>query len=289
MPGFAHYTVDIVSPELPCGAAWIGNLLLELDIPIWHPWGADMREEWRWLGSNRFRHERADEGWSRLLSALVHAREFEFRAAPVPRLGHHWPGHFPRLPAILVVRDPRDALYSAWRREQALNSLDASVDFISFLTSKFRHAPATWASYFAVHVYHWQAQIAKAGGLVLRFEDFKRDPLAQAIRVLQFLQIEVCSTRLLAALDASTHARLVHAERRLLAAGVVPSALLGGGVVDEWRSHFTVQMHAAIPEWIWAIFEPLGYVPAHPGASAPRPSRAQVSELLQFFEVPATE
>ena len=33
-PGYPDYDVDIVSAELPCGAAWLATALLELGVPL---------------------------------------------------------------------------------------------------------------------------------------------------------------------------------------------------------------------------------------------------------------
>lgn len=54
LPGFARYSVDLASAELPCGASWIANVLLELGVPIFNPWGADTRAEWQALGAVAF-------------------------------------------------------------------------------------------------------------------------------------------------------------------------------------------------------------------------------------------
>ncbi|GMU43483.1 MAG: hypothetical protein DYH17_01480 [Xanthomonadales bacterium PRO6] len=279
MPGVGAYDVDIASAELPCGASWIGNVLLELGVGLWHPWGADSVGEWRPLGGDRFRYERADEGWTRLLPGLRHGREFRFRAGPVPRLGHHWPCQYPPLPVLLVVRDPRDALYSAWRRERARGAV--AGDFAHFVASPFRDWPLSWAGCYTLHTRAWLQQIATHGGRTLRFEDFKQAPLAAAAEVAAMLAIDVDGVQLQTAVAASTHTQVRAAEDRLLARGVAPVALLAGGQREEWRGHFDAAMHAALPSWLWETFAPLGYVPEHPGAATPPPDPALPERLLR--------
>ncbi len=285
MPGFPRHTLDIASAELPCGASWLGNLLLELRIPIFHPWGANTRAEWHCRGLRRFRYQRPDEGWRRLLPALRHGRVFNFRKSPVPRLGHHWPGHYsPDLPAILVVRDPRDALYSAWRRERALGALAADLAFVDFIDAPFRNWPLSWSGYYAAHTAAWLDFIHASGGLLLRFEDFKRTPLRQAQRILDYLRVRVPPQHLYAAVAASEHGEIARAEHELLARGSVPSALLAGGRVEEWRTHYTDTTHAAIPDWIWPVFAGCGYVAARSGKPGlppdPRTLRAFNDEAI---------
>ena len=271
LPGFAAYDVDIASSELPCGASWPGSVLLELGVPLWHPWGADSAAEWLALADGGYRYQREDEGWTRLLPGLRHGRRFHFRARPVPRLGHHWPGMYPPLPAILVVRDPRDALYSAWRRERARGALADDVDFLAFLALPFRHWPLSWPAYLALHTAAWCRQIAADGGWLLRFEDFKADPLALARRLVAALELDVDESALLRAVGASEHREVAQAEQRLLARGTVPSRLLAGGKVEEWRERFDAAMHAALPDWLWRVYTPLGYRPLDGGADAPLP------------------
>lgn len=285
MPGYRHFDVDIASAELPCGASWIANVLLELGLPIFHPWGADTRAEWHCLGLRRFRYRRADEGWRRLLPGLRDQRVFEFRARPLPRVGHHWPRQYRPLPAILVVRDPRDALYSAWRRERKLGALPAEVPFIDFINAPFRHWPLSWAGYLALHAQSWLRQIERDGGLVLRFEDFKLQPLEEAQRVLDFLRIRIRPGQLELAAAASDHRQIEAAEAELLARGGVPSALLAGGTTEEWRTHFTADLHAALPQWIWPVFEAIGYQREHAGADLPRPGLEALAGLEEQLEL----
>ena len=279
-PGFPRYHVDLASAELPCGASWLGNLLLEIGVPIWDPWGADTRSEWKCIGHRRFRYQREDEGWRRLLPGLVHERVYNFRKGPVPRLGHHWPRQYSTLPAILVVRDPRDALFSAWRRERSLSAISPDLSFVDFINSPFRTWPFSWAAYLSLHTAAWSAQIANVGGMLLRFEDFKRKPLEQARRVLSFLGLRAHSHALERAIAASDHAQIKCAEANLIQRRSVPMALLAGGQVEEWRSHYAAEMHARLPNWIWRVFEPLGYQPLIAGSDLPPPSSGEIAQIL---------
>ena len=286
LPGFARYSVDLASAELPCGASWIANVLLELGVPIFNPWGADTRAEWQALGGRRFRYQRADAGWTRLLPGLRHGREFCFRADPVPRLGHHWPGLYPALPTLLIVRDPRDALYSAWRRERALGALGPEVEFPQFLHLPFRHWPLSWSAYLALHTAAWARQWQRQSGLLLRFEDCKRDPCGQASRVLHWLGISASDHAIRAAVETSAHREVQRAEAKLLATGVAPVALLAGGIAEEWRQHYRVDWHAELPDYLWAVFEALGYRAEHSGRPATLPDAPQLTALAEQIGIP---
>lgn len=279
MPGFSEYTIDVPSAELPCGAGWLASVLLELGVSVWHPWGADFSAEWMHLGQNRFRYLRPDEGWRRVVPALVHNREFAFAERPVPRFGHHWPMQHRPLPAILIVRDPRDALYSAWRRERALTTLEEDVPFERFVHLPFRHWSLSWSAMLALHTASWLRHIAEHGGSVLRFEDFKRDALRVARRSLTSLGVARTTAELMAAVDASDHRVLARAESMLLARGVVRSAIAQHGIAGEWRNHFTPTMHMTLPAALWRVFRHVGYTPELPSA-APDPAFASISTDL---------
>ncbi|MCF6226980.1 MAG: hypothetical protein L3J22_11865 [Xanthomonadales bacterium] len=44
---FRAYNFDVVSPALPCGAAWLASCLFEVGIPSWNPWGMNNTEDWQ--------------------------------------------------------------------------------------------------------------------------------------------------------------------------------------------------------------------------------------------------
>ncbi len=258
-PGYPAYDVDIVSAELPCGAAWLATALLELGIPLWRPWGIDDQQAWTLCSPRVWQYQFPDNGWSRLVPSLIDGREFRLRLRPVPRFGHHWAGtlqHCTR--RILYVRDPRDALFSAWRRERRMRGTEDGVDFSTWAGLPFAHLPLSRVEYLRCFWQAWLNADDAADVLVLRFEDSKRDPQRCLRQVLKFLGLNISARAIAAACKAASHARAAQADRVLAQAGIGP-VLLGDGIAEEWRGHFTPAMHAALGTTFDALCRRLNY------------------------------
>jgi hypothetical protein len=269
--GFAAYDCDIVSSEMPCGASWLANCLLELDVALWKPWGADLHADWRQRGGRRYRYDRADEAWRRLLPSLRHGREFDFRAAPVPRLSHAWPATFADTPrTILFVRDPRDALYSFWQRARRVGLAPAEQSFAAFIAEPWFHYPLSRVDFLAVWLRCWRQALAGRDHLVLRYEDYRRDAVATLQRATAFLGIEADADQLARAAAASDFTVAQAAERQLIEAGTLNAQFNRAGEAGEWRRTYDAAMHAAVGRRYDDLNDWLGYAPGQAdGESAP--------------------
>lgn len=228
-PGFPRYTIDLVSPEAPSGAGWLANCFIELGIPAWKPWNADDREHWIDLGGHRYRHRLDGSPWSRVLPALVDGRELQFRAGDAVRVHHVWPGVYPRAErTILFLRDPCDALHSAWHRQLRSATIAGDTEFGAFCASRFYHYPVSWADYLLLFLRVWHAALREFGGIVVSFEAYRRDAHATLAETLDRLAIRAKPADIARAVEASSLARVHEAEHNMLAAGVVTTALVRG-------------------------------------------------------------
>ncbi len=258
-PEYPAYDVEIVSPELPCGSAWLINCLLELDVPIWKPWNAHVDNEWQRLGTRRYRYVSAAPPWRRTLPALSCGREFRFRAMPVPRVLHYWPGaHPPVARTILFVRDPRDALYSAWRREAPLPEA-ARRTFAQFVGARYFHYPFTRAEYLLLFLRLWREALREREHLVLRFEDYRNDAIATLRRATAFLGIDADDMALARAAENSDFARLRQIESSMLARGEIAAPLNRAARAFEHRATFDRAMHVALGPRYAQLYTWLGY------------------------------
>ena len=132
-------TAEIVSPQFPCGAAWLANALLELSIPIRDLWGFDTAQEWSRNADGTYTYTASRLPWRQTLASLREGRSFNFREDISPRFSHDWPWQCGiSKPVILMVRDPRDALYSEWRRHQRNLGLSSTVPFVAILVERAR-------------------------------------------------------------------------------------------------------------------------------------------------------
>lgn len=289
--GFARYDCDVVSSEMPSGASWLANCLLELDVALWKPWGADLRSDWRQRGGRRYRYDRSDESWRRLLPGLRHGREFDFRAAPVPRLSHAWPGTYADLPrTILFVRDPRDALYSFWQRALRVGLAPPAQPFTEFIAQPWFHYPLSRADFLALWLQTWRLALAEREHLVLRYEDYRADAPATLRRAVDFLGIEADGDALQRAVAASDFQIAQAAERQLIQAGTLAAQFNRAGQAEEWRTCFDVAMHAAVGRRFDDLNRWLGYAPglvAAGPAVAPAWDTAAVAAAAQAEPWPA--
>jgi hypothetical protein len=180
---------QIVSPPFACGIAWLVNALIALDIKTTH---ANFGER-HW--------EQKEDGWSvspRVAEHLkwhlpiLHAKEkFMFPEAIDIRWEHRLDfANSPR-PTILVVRDPRDAIYSLYRRNYA-----PAIDFIPYLNRPdewpqhfpglFQLPPFETYTYFSKY---WLAMSAHMPVQLIHFEDVKLHPEQTLDTVLEFIGI----------------------------------------------------------------------------------------------------
>ncbi|MET0229925.1 MAG: sulfotransferase domain-containing protein [Rhodanobacteraceae bacterium] len=271
-PGFPRYTIDLVSPEAPCGAGWLANCLIELGVPAWKQWNTDDRAHWIDLGDSRFRYGLAGSPWSRVLPSLVDGREFAFRAGEAVRVHHVWPDAYPRADrTILFVREPIDALYSAWHRQRRLATIAPDLDFPAFCASRFHHYPVSWADYLLLFLRVWRRALREFGGTVIRFEDYRRDAagtLASALRALDNVVSPAEATR---AIEASSLERVRAADQRLVAERVVEVPLVRGEASGAYLLECDAAAIAPLAYRFEDISDWLGYAPTQ---NEPRVERA---------------
>ena len=260
---FPAYNFDVISAELPCGTSWLASTLLECDFPVWNPWNVDMSLEWKHHGGTAYEYFYPGDPWSRVLPSLISGRHFDFRTDLVPRFSHSTPGHWSisaRL--VLFVRDPRDALFSAWRRAQK-----SQIEIPPFIDWVLQIDP-TWqvprCAAYLLHLATWKryAELHNTPYLVVRFEDVKANARAEFRRLQDFLPGSldlIASDRIERALERSTFDAVRSVEDQMLANGTFAQRINNAGVPYEYRSHFDASMHEAISGGGAAIYRWLRY------------------------------
>lgn len=281
---FPHFTLDVVSPELPCGSAWLGNCFLELGISLWKPWGLDTSTKWERLGSFRYRYVQGPSPLQQTLPALVTGREFIFRPHPVPRFSHQWPLICPNQKKIVfLVRDPRDALYSEWRRQQFNGRLSQNMSFLEFLTSRYYHYPFSFRDYLLLFLRLWKSVLGREKHLVVRFEDYKADANATLRRVIKFLRLKVPASEIQRATELSDFSVAKKIEQERLAKNELRLQLNRAGVSFEYRQAYTPAMH----DYIGPLFDPflrwLGYESYEEGRRHSHPQQLSESEVKRLL------
>ncbi|MCB1909618.1 MAG: sulfotransferase domain-containing protein [Rhodocyclaceae bacterium] len=259
-PGYPRWTLDIASPELPCGVGWLAAAMMALGMPVFKPWGIFDSPHWIALGQQRFEYRCAGSGWSRLLPDLVDGRRFEFLSEPVPRFTHALPGAFPLTQRrVLFVRDPRDALASAAARARRIGQIPVTRSNVAFALSPRAAGHADRISYLADFLKRWLAALDADRDLVVRFEDAKHEPEQTLRRVLDWLAFPCSSAALTAACRAASHERVCARDRALVAAGAVPTPILGPGLAFAWQHDPDPELWAAMAGRFDRICRQLGY------------------------------
>ncbi len=261
-PDFPGYSVDIVSAMLPCGAAWVASCLFELGVALWKPWNADTQGEWTQLGERRFLYDCAGDPWRRMIPALSSGRVFTFRSTPVPRFTHAWPDQsLPSPRRLVVVRDPRDALYSDWiRHEKSTGNSDYAPDrFLAFALCNAEHARGSRLSYWDRFYGSWIENMLPERDLLLRFEDFKTAPNESLAAICQFLDLPASSSEIATATHNSDFTRVAAIDQQMVDAGLLSWTINRAGQVNEHRSAMNTEMKAIFPRSS-SLWRKLGYV-----------------------------
>jgi hypothetical protein len=202
--------VVIASPIEPSGASWILNCLLELGVAMHHR--PTERNVWRaegkmWVpdGDGVRLHPRAGvlQKWMPALARerFVFRGDVEIEYVQELPLAAGPPGER----ALLFVRDPRDAIWSAYKRQRPEMPFEAWIDLPHPRSLLAR------AAHWALFVRAWRA---RPGVATLRFEDYKRDDRATLEKALDHLAIEAGRADVERAALASTFEKAREGEAR---------------------------------------------------------------------------
>ncbi|MEN9577064.1 MAG: hypothetical protein RJA70_73 [Pseudomonadota bacterium] len=202
--------VLLISPLEPSGVTWLINVLLELQVCTWR---GRRRHMWREQNGVATLTRQQDE-LKRWLPALSDHSCFRFRPGIEVQWAHHWPApKYRDQQTLLFVRDPRDALYSRYRRDAAALTYLEYADF-----------PCIWSllnkvDSWCLFMRFWLAQPQIQ---VVRFEDYRLRPFDTVQQVLRTLGLTATDGEIETALAASTFARAQEAESTWRAANLSP-------------------------------------------------------------------
>jgi len=267
--------VHLVSCPFPSGVTWLVNALLALGIRTTHATFRD--RHWRPAGRpGEVECEPEAAAHLRWHLPILHERS---RFAFEPGVEVVWEHRLDFAlqtgrPAILFVRDPRDALYSSYCRHyrEALSL----GDYLRRPDVFPHHFPGllglppveTWA-YFNLF---WRGMGAEERLQVERFEDTRTDPQAALRRVLLFLGRPRAEAEIGRAVDCSSFARAKEAARRQAAATGETFRPVRRGQVGEWRERYRPEELAAFSPAVRESMREFGYAWEGEGEGATPPS-----------------
>lgn len=263
--------IYLVSPREPSGATWLINCLLELGVMTYRysPAGMWRQEGGRWLLNP---HERVLRKW---LPALSDHASFSFREDLEVQWMHEWyTDEYTAHEVLYFVRDPRDALYSRYKREAPRLSYREFAAFpdVHTLLDKVTN----WWLYTSTWLTHPHLSVC-------RFEDYKADAATTLARVLDALQLHYDSAGIDNAVRCSTFERAAAAEAAYRVEQPEDTQLINrSGQPKEWRAG---GMDAAVLERIEGscgdLLSRFDY--PHAGAALRRAALGRHAARLDFF------
>ena len=221
----ASRKIYLPSPREPSGATWLINCLLVLGIRTFRysPEGMWRREKGRWLLNP---HEQLLRKW---LPSLSDQDRFDFRDDIEVQWMHEWrSGKYADAQILYFVRDPRDALFSRYRREAPQLSFAEFADFPDAQTLLDK-------------VVNWklfnEGWLAHPRLTVVRFEDYKRNAQETLRQVLGALGLAYGQGDIERAVQASTYDRAAAAERAYRTAHPADTQVINrSGRPMEWQT-----------------------------------------------------
>lgn len=192
--------IYLISPREPSGATWLINCLLELGIKTYRNSNPSM-----WIKSGRHYqlspHEDILKKW---LPALWDHPVVSFRYDIEVEWSHVWPAPVVNdFQVIFFTRDPRDSLFSRYKRESPEQTFEEFIHFpdVDTLLDK--------AHNWRLFNLSWMAHPRQK---VFRFEDYKDNDAEVLASVLDFIGLEYPPLAVKQALAASTFLRAAEAE-----------------------------------------------------------------------------
>jgi hypothetical protein len=256
---YPDFTLDVVSPELPCGAAWLANCFLELNIPVWRPWDTDVDDEWKRLAPFHYQYTASQQPWKQILPALQYLREYQFNPGHAACFRHQWPiAYDKKHRLIFFVRDPRDALFSYWRRT-IHNQTKFNLSFENFVHSRYFHHPFSFREYLLLFLQLWKNYLNEADHLIIRFEDYRSNARRTLGRILNFLTIDTEDDQVNRALNCSDFSAVKRVEDQMEKNAMLKNKFNHAGIAFEYQKSYTPAMHECLGTDFDDVCKWLGY------------------------------
>ena len=265
----------IVSPREPSGATWLINCFLHLGIRTYRVASSKM---WTRRGEvwNLNSKEHVLKKWMPVLSER---ESFHFRDDVEICWTHEWPREeFKNLKIIYFVRDPRDALFSRYRRENLSISYQefASILHPKYLVNKIDY----W------HLFN-KAWLSHNNIKFFRFEDYKTRPLSLLSEIVRWCELEFSGHELAAAVENSTSQKAEQAELEFLKSSNTNEQIVNqGGKTGRWKEnlHETQTVTQMIESRAGEFFDRFGYVKAYDPVAADDSSLLTLTKYIEQFK-----
>jgi hypothetical protein len=167
--------IYIVSPMLSCGATWLINCFLALNVKVYR-----ISSKYMWVekGNVSLLHPRENCLKRQLPSLSIH-NEFRFRKDIEVEWIHEWPTERTQSHKIIYFhRDLKDAIYSWYKR------IAPNMSFQEYIAFPNEHTLLNLVDHWMFFTECW---VAQKNVKVFRFEDYKHDASNVFAEVLDFV------------------------------------------------------------------------------------------------------
>ena len=269
----------LTSAPVACGIGWLVNALTAAEfktISLNHPNGG-----WELLPDQSYKMPaKAREHLGNHMPILFERSQFHFTKG-VEIFWEHRVNFTiaSTAPVVLLIRDPRDAIYSLFRRWKSKGWIEGEFgDFLRRPSDWPDHFPGLFSSNPIQTYFYFNFAWLKAARFrklkMIRFEELKAKPLATLQETIAFLGLQAPSSATLAAAVASSD---VKTARELIDRGTAGDnfSAVHKGLVEEWKETYRPEWlaHFQSPE-ICAALRLLGY--SAPASAYEKPMRALI-------------
>ncbi len=222
----------------------------------------NVKKIWESVSGGRHQLTAHGEKLKKWLPILSSRKQFLFREGIEIVWHHQWPERaFEKIPIVFFTRDPRDCLYSQYKRENPDLSFS---EFVTFPNPSTLLDKAEFLRLF--HLCWMDFQEFK----VFRFEDYKKDALATLKAILGSVDLSASEREIADAVAASTFEKAAIAEAAYRDGHPEdPERINRSAAIHEWESNPALREGVSHIERVsWDLLEKFGYVA--PGVLSPR-------------------
>jgi hypothetical protein len=160
--------------------------------------------------------------------------------------------------AIYLVRDPRDVVLSEFAYQKALGL--AGDDFDVYLARFLRGEVNPFGSWIN-HVSSWINAMDKGevNGVLVRFEDLRRDSENELADLIGFLDVPVSREKIRQAVANNSLEKMKDKEKKNPQRASVKGRFVRSGAVGGWRDQFTQHQLELVQQHAGKVLERLGY------------------------------
>lgn len=217
--------IMLAGPRQPSGITWLVNCFLEIEVLSYV-----VSEHRMWTVEDGI-HILRDNKFKKWLPILSRKECFKFRHEVEVEWTHNFPNkRHNYLTNILFVRDPRDALWSQYKRDQV------NIPFLEYLRML---EPDTGLDRISTWRRFYEMWLRVPDVTVLRFEDSKVDPIGTLSKAIKTAGLVLDTEQAQQAIANSTFEKARAAEAAFRSNDKDPRVANRLGTPGEWRTIFS--------------------------------------------------